>query len=142
MLCHCDIQSSDREYLKDVSVRDPEMRAPKVHDSLSWGKRKGQNVSTKDAGLISDAVASLNKFTNDGSFMDQVMHQQNIGSGGPLGSSSSKRDGNVMSEPVSLDTNQPGEGSKQAMSANQLAAKAMRLRMEGKHEEAEELLVR
>ena len=99
-------------------------------------------MSIKDVGLISDAVASLNKFANDGDFMHGFMHQQNIGPGGPPGSSSEKCVGNVMSEPVSLDTNQPGEGSRQAMSANQLAAKALRLRMEGKHEEAEELLVR
>lgn len=125
-----------------MSVRNPEMKAPKVHNSLSWGKRKGQNVSTKDVGLISDAVASLNKFANDGSFMHEVVHQQNIDTGGPLGSSYANCEGDVMSKSVSLETNQPGEASKQALSANQLAAKALRLRMEGKHKEAEELLVR
>ncbi|CBI26380.3 uncharacterized protein LOC100264750 [Vitis vinifera] len=133
-------KNSGREYLKDVSVRNPEMKAPKVHNSLSWGKRKGQNVSTKDVGLISDAVASLNKFANDGSFMHEVVHRQNIDTGGPLGSSYANCEGDVMSKSVSLETNQPGEASKQALSANQLAAKALRLRMEGKHKEAEELL--
>ncbi|KAK7290084.1 hypothetical protein RIF29_04255 [Crotalaria pallida] len=31
-------RNSKRDYLKDVSVRHREMKAPKVQDSLHWGK--------------------------------------------------------------------------------------------------------
>ena len=57
-------------------MKPPKMGEPKVKDSLHWGKRKSQNVSTEDAGLISEAVSSLNKFSNDGSFMREVLQKQ------------------------------------------------------------------
>ncbi|CAN1279650.1 CWF19-like protein 2 [Linum perenne] len=78
-------QTPDRNYLKDVSVRHPEMRAPKVRDSLSWGKQKTPKVSANDAIIISSAASSLNKFANDGNFMNQVLGQTN-----DLGSSNAK----------------------------------------------------
>uniref|UniRef100_A0A5B6ZK00 Putative CWF19-like protein 2 n=1 Tax=Davidia involucrata TaxID=16924 RepID=A0A5B6ZK00_DAVIN len=132
-----------RGHERDASFQHPEMRVPKLHDSLAWGKRKSQNVSTKDAGLISSAVSSLNKFSNDGSFMREIMHQQNDDSGGSLGSSYTKCEKKVDSELVSLESEMPsGDGAaiKQALSSNQLAAKALQLRMKGKHEEAEKLM--
>ncbi|KAF5199638.1 Cwfj-like family protein [Thalictrum thalictroides] len=43
-------------YLKDVSLRHLDMRTPKVHDSLSWRKRKEQNISEGDSQLISAAA--------------------------------------------------------------------------------------
>jgi hypothetical protein len=111
------------------------MREPKVQDSLSWGKQKSQksrDVSTKDSGLIADAVSSLNRFSNDGSFLSELTRKQsNDDSRNPVNA-------NV------LDTRKPSEASaafKGELSANQLAAKAFQLRMKGKHEEAEELLV-
>ncbi|XP_014513704.1 CWF19-like protein 2 [Vigna radiata var. radiata] len=126
-----------RDYLKDVSVRHHEMRKPKVEDSLSWGKRKShQRMVAEGAGIISAAVSSLNKFSNDGSFM------QNFGS-----KMSNNSDGSVLEsvelEEVPLEANTPVERSaevKNEMSANQLAAKAMQLRLKGKHEEAEKLM--
>lgn len=114
------------------------MREPKVKDSLSWGKGKSQNQSSKDADFIKAAVSSLNKFNNDGSFMQKVLRQQNNDPGGSV-------EGNVESRFVSSQMNQPSEGSavaNDALSANQLAAKAFQLRMKGKHEEANKLLVR
>ncbi|CAN1286670.1 CWF19-like protein 2 [Linum perenne] len=78
-------QTPDRSYLKDVSVRHPEMRAPKVRDSLSWGKQKTPKVSANNAIIISSAASSLNKFANNGNFMNQVLGQTN-----DLGSSNAK----------------------------------------------------
>ncbi|KAL9317233.1 hypothetical protein ACSQ67_013750 [Phaseolus vulgaris] len=125
-------RSSTREYLKDVSVRHHEMRIPKVQGSLSWGKRKShQHMEAEGAGVISAAVSSLNKFSNDGSFMHDFGSKMTNNS-----------DGSVL-EKVSLEANTPGERSaevKNEMSANQLAAKAMQLRLKGKHEEAEKLM--
>jgi len=90
------------------------------------------------AGVISAAVSSINKFSNDGSFM------QNFGS-----KMSDNSDGSVLEsvelEDVPLEANTPVERSaevKSEMSANQLAAKAMQLRLKGKHEEAEKLMVK
>lgn len=134
MLHICVSQKNDVHYLKDVSFQRHKMREPKVQESLSWGKRKSQNLSSKDSGLISAAVSSLNKFSNDGSFMHEVFQRQNNDPGGF-----------VESESVSSRMSQSSEGSaldNDGLSANQLAAKALQFRMKGKHEEANELLVR
>ncbi|CAN1279651.1 CWF19-like protein 2 [Linum perenne] len=96
-------QTPDRNYLKDVSVRHPEMRAPKVRDSLSWGKQKTPKVSANDAIIISSAASSLNKFANDGNFMNQVLGQTN-----DLGSSNAKLE--VVSRADSSEMIQPVEG--------------------------------
>lgn len=90
-------------------------------------------MEAEGAGVISAAVSSLNKFSNDGSFMHDFGSKMTNNS-----------DGSVL-EKVSLEANTPGERSaevKNEMSANQLAAKAMQLRLKGKHEEAEKLMVR
>lgn len=129
-----DKKDTSRHYQKDVSIRHPKMREPKVQDSLSWGKQKSQksrDVSTKDSGLIADAVSSLNRFSNDGSFLSELTRKQ------------SKDDSRNPVNANVLDTIKPSEASaafKGELSANQLAAKAFQLRMKGKHEEAEELL--
>ncbi|KAK7290082.1 hypothetical protein RIF29_04253 [Crotalaria pallida] len=95
-------RNSKRDYLKDVSVRHREMKAPKVQDSLHWGKRKSQHAVAEDAGVISAAASSLNKFANDGSFMDEFVSKK-----------SSNSDGSVLEsvdpENVSSQANGPGE---------------------------------
>ncbi|KAJ1387740.1 CWF19-like protein 2 [Sesbania bispinosa] len=103
------------------------MKAPKVRDSLSWGKRKSQVVA-EGAGVISAAASSLNRFSNDGSFMHEFVSKTSSNSDGSVLES-------VESEKVSSEANTPGERSaviKNEMSANQLAAKAMQLRFERK----------
>ncbi|KAJ6752198.1 hypothetical protein OIU85_002603 [Salix viminalis] len=117
-------KSADRGYLKDVSVRHPEMRAP------------------KDAALVSAAASSLNKFSDDGSFLNKILGKQNKDAGSSVGSYPNQEE-NVESKVASPEMNKPSEGSllvKEALSANQLAAKALQLRMKGKHEEAEKLM--
>ncbi|KAK2972961.1 hypothetical protein RJ640_022018 [Escallonia rubra] len=105
-----------------------------------------QAMSTKDADLISSAMSSLNKFANDGSFMREVMHQKSDDSDG---FSYATHDRNVESEQVSSAPSISSESKKSsqdyaavntALSANQLAAKVMQLRMKGKHDEAEKLM--
>ncbi|XP_004288447.1 PREDICTED: CWF19-like protein 2 [Fragaria vesca subsp. vesca] len=119
---------------KDVSIRHPEMREPNVQGSFSWRKQKGQksrDISTKDSALLADAVSSINRFSNDGSFLSELIRKQTNDSRNPVNE-------NV------LDTRKPSEASAAAsvgdLSANQLAAKAYQLKMKGKLEEAEELL--
>ncbi|KAK1569187.1 hypothetical protein Q3G72_033611 [Acer saccharum] len=132
-------KNTGRDYLRDVSLRHPEMKAPKVHDSLSWGKRRNQKMSTKDSELISSAVSSLNKFSNDGSFLQNVNHRQ----GNDPDGSYPDGNGNEESELVTLKPNVSSEstaGVNEGLSANKLAAKAMQLRMKGKLEEADKLL--
>lgn len=134
-------KNTDRESLRDGSRRRPDMKVPKLHDSLSWGKRKGQTMSSKDSSLISSALSSLNKFANDGSFMNEVTRQQDDEPGGSVGSPHSER--KVESESVSLESQKPSASftvSNQGLSANQLVAKALQLRLKGKHEEAEKLM--
>ena len=111
------------------------MRIPKVQDSLSWGKRK---MPAQDINL-SAAVSSLNKFSNDGSFMRDFMQKKNDSSNDPVSSSNAKNDRLVESNLVERH-GEDGPTVKPALKANQLAAKVMQLRMKGKHEEAEKLV--
>lgn len=114
------------------------MREPKVRDSLSWGKQKSQNVSSRDAGLISAAVSSLNKFSDDGSFASEFLRQQ---SENTKGDSVNTKVQSELVVPTSEKPNEDCVSTKDAVSANQLAAKAFQLQMKGKHEEAQKLLV-
>lgn len=120
------------------------MRVPKPRDSLSWGKRRSENMSSKDASIISSAMSSLNKFSNDGSFMREMISQKNDDSASSLASSHTERETKVGPKLVSSESERPSEDAvgKLALSANQLAAKVMQLRMKGKHEEADKLMVR
>lgn len=111
------------------------MRVPKLHDNLSWGKRKR---STEDPSL-SAAVSSINKFTNDGSFMNEFTRGKDCDSGGSLHSSNLKTE--VLESKEVEESQENAESMKPALSANQLAAKALQLRMKGLHEEAEKLMV-
>ena len=123
-------QNTGRDYLKDISVKVPKMKAPKSRDSLSWGmKRRSELIANQDARLVSDAVSSINRFSNDGSFMREILEKQNDNSRSPVRE-------NAKSEPESLLP------VNEQLSANQLAAKALQLRLKGKHEEAEKLMVR
>ncbi|RYR03720.1 hypothetical protein Ahy_B06g082953 [Arachis hypogaea] len=100
-----------RDYSKDVSVRHSEMKAPKVRDSLSWGKQKSQHsakfVSNKSSNYDSSSIEGI--------------------------------------EPVndSSEANAPDNSTevmKTRMTTNQLAARAIQLRLKGKREEAEKLM--
>uniref|UniRef100_A0A7N0VLQ8 Cwf19-like C-terminal domain-containing protein n=1 Tax=Kalanchoe fedtschenkoi TaxID=63787 RepID=A0A7N0VLQ8_KALFE len=126
-----DEQIVRREYLKDVSVRHPEMKAPKLHESLSWGKRRDQNTSK--SGIRPEPTATIidssHKLEIQQDTKPEIALKSNL-------LQTSKH------ESLSLQISKASEISasqKQTMSANQLAAKALQLRMKGKHEEAEEL---
>ncbi|GAB2217679.1 hypothetical protein Droror1_Dr00000882 [Drosera rotundifolia] len=117
-------------------IHHPDMRAPKLHDSFSWGRRKTQNSS--DADLISSTVARLNKFENDGSFLQKVMTVKNESidiSGDKLDKISEA----IPDSKMDLLGKRPDK-DKQPLSANQLAAKALQLRVKGQHEEADKLM--
>ncbi|KAF9596575.1 hypothetical protein IFM89_012306 [Coptis chinensis] len=135
-------QKDEKDYgAGDVSVRHPGMREPKVHDSLSWRKRKDHITSKGDTQLISAAASCLNKFTNDGSFMRVVACQQRRNADGPI-HTDLEGDKQLRSDIMSTGTNKStgGNPDETGLCANLLAAKAMQLRLKGKHEEAEKLL--
>uniref|UniRef100_A0A1J3GT59 CWF19-like protein 2 n=1 Tax=Noccaea caerulescens TaxID=107243 RepID=A0A1J3GT59_NOCCA len=125
-----------RDYLKDDSPRHRVLRAPKTDPSLSWGKRKAQtHHRQEDSKLISEAAAHLNKFSNDGNFMKEMLSKQKKESVSPIETRSDV-------EPSSSETNKDSEWtlpSIESLSVNQLAAKALQLRMKGKLEEAQKL---
>ncbi|KAI3694896.1 hypothetical protein L1987_77879 [Smallanthus sonchifolius] len=114
------------------------MRMPRPDDSLSWGKRKNQNMSVKDAGVISSALSSLQKFTNDGNFMQEFKSQQQQQQK-HTDDSYTDRNTNLVSDVSKSEEPSSTTGIKPALSANQLAAKVMQLRMKGKHDEADKL---
>ncbi|KAI3852344.1 hypothetical protein MKW92_040216 [Papaver armeniacum] len=121
------------ESVSDDKLTWMEKREPKVPDSLSW--RRGRS---------SAAASSLNKFANDGSFLRQLAANQKKEDDGP---SCSPRDMETVNMEVGMGSagvGKPSEESasgKQELSANQLAARAMQLRMKGKHDEADKLMV-
>ncbi|KAL2463538.1 CwfJ-like family protein [Forsythia ovata] len=136
-------KNSDRKSTVDVTPQHPKMRVPKVQDSLSWGKRRNQNMSTQDSALVSAAMSSLNRFANDGSFMHGFVLQKNDNSVDHSNSSRTKSEERAEPKSVGYESEETKEDAsivKPAVSANQLAAKALQLRMKGKHEEAEKLL--
>ncbi|GAA0153851.1 hypothetical protein LIER_37750 [Lithospermum erythrorhizon] len=119
------------------------MKVPQVQDSLSWGKRK-LKMSSEDTDVVSAAISGINKFKDDGSFLGQFVQQTNdvsshhadnasVRSENRMESSSTYKEHKVAAKDVSV--------RKPALTANQLAAKVMQLRMKGKHEEAENLMV-
>ncbi|XP_031382429.1 CWF19-like protein 2 [Punica granatum] len=132
-----DTRKGPREYLKDVSIRNSQMRKPKVDNSLSWGKRKGHKVSAKDASFISAAASSLNKFSNDGRFMEEALQKQSNDSTVAVSASVSEGE---LTQQVSEPNDAIKEILNEGLSANQLAAKALQLRLKGKHDEAQKLL--
>lgn len=100
-------------------------------------------MSSKDANLISAAVSGLNKYANDGNFMRKFSSQQGNDPGGSVDSHPND-ERNVESEVATSETKILSESTvriEEGLSANKLAAKAMQLRLKGKHEEADKLLV-
>ncbi|KAK1310857.1 hypothetical protein QJS10_CPA08g00175 [Acorus calamus] len=135
-----EVGSGKREYLQNLSSPRPNMRRPKAHDSLSWGKRKNQNMSVEDTELIASAVSGLNKFANDGSFHKAFVHQNKddeVQRNTPYMNAEGRE--HVEVERVTSKTNDPSEtchDPMEALHSNKLAA----LRLKGKHEEADKLL--
>lgn len=127
---------------KDASLPHKEMKMPKSRDSLSWQRPKSHHgVPSKDAGIISNAISSMNKFSNDGTFMDAVLRKQRHDH--HESTDLSNNPGGKMEELVSSEVKAHNDAvaiEYQGLSANQLVAKSLQLRMKGKHEEADKLL--
>lgn len=168
------IRDNNRDYLRDVSLRESHMKAPKINDSLSWrNKKKGSVVRPEDAEIIRTAATCLNKFSNDGSFLQSITKLQNkehdisstaVGSETERVLSERERSFSEGSQTVGSKDEMPipkapyqrdarahdsykdevtvvdRASNVQSLTANQLAAKAMQLRLKGKHAEADELL--
>lgn len=168
------IRDNNRDYLRDVSLRESHMKAPKINDSLSWrNKKKGNVVRPEDAEIIRTAASCLNKFSNDGSFLQSINKLQNkeqdisstaVGIKMERVSSERERGLSEGSQSISAKDEMPipnapyqqdarahdsckdevtavdRASNVQGLTANQLAAKAMQLRLKGKHAEADELL--
>ncbi|KAK7380824.1 hypothetical protein VNO78_33343 [Psophocarpus tetragonolobus] len=106
------------------------------HGRRDSERQKSQQLVGEGVEIISTAVFSLNKFANDGNFMHAFGSKTSNNSDGSVLES-------VELEKVSSEVNTPGETMavvNNEMSAIQLAAKAMQLRLKGKHEEAEKLM--
>jgi hypothetical protein len=113
------------------------MRRPRQESNLSWRRHKGNNsnLSSENKALVSEAIAGINKFDDDGSFLEKISNMQNdaaVVSGG----NASRDEGEQ--EQKELSDLQP---SLEGMSANQVAAEVLKLRLRGKHEEADRLSV-
>ncbi|OAY80891.1 CWF19-like protein 2 [Ananas comosus] len=131
-----------RDYLRGVSSRNPEMRKPR-QDNFPWKRNKGQNVSSEDKSLTSAALSGLNKFANDGSFMDAISHFQSKDASASNSSCASLEANEVKESDLNSlkdkSSNKTSSGNMKGLSANQFAAKILQLRMKGKHEEADKL---
>lgn len=126
---------------KDVTPRHSKMKIPRVHDSLSWGKRGNKKLSAEDSALVSAAMSNLNKFSNDGNFMAEFTGKKEKHGDHNTSSNLEARGESTSADSVSKGNKEDVGTLKPPMGANQLAAKALQLRMKGKHDEAEKLLV-
>ncbi|XP_031100711.1 CWF19-like protein 2 isoform X1 [Ipomoea triloba] len=128
---------------KGAPPLNPKMRVPKLKDSLSWGERKKQKISSEDTQILSSAMSSLNKFADDGSFLSKFMHPPKSGNSGDVVCDSSNSKPEAFNELRQLESKKGSEDTstvRPALSANQLAAKVMQLRMKGLHDEADKLM--
>ncbi|XP_047955760.1 CWF19-like protein 2 homolog isoform X1 [Salvia hispanica] len=138
-----DVESNSAEKIdrKDITPRHSKMKMPKVHDSLSWGKRERNKMSAEDSALVSAAMSNLNKFSNDGNFMAAFMNKEEKSVDQSSSSKSEARADSSASVDFAFRENKEDVGTLgPPMSANQLAAKALQLRLKGRHEEAEKLM--
>ena len=130
-------RSSNRDYLKDVRTHDMRMRVPRESESLSWKKKKTNSMLVENTEIFQAAAASMNEFKNDGSFLQSFQ------------ASATKTHAETMCNPDSQNADVQGEVrplnvgsiSTVGMTANQLAAKALQLRLSGKIKEAEQIQV-
>lgn len=133
--CNRESWNAKKSYLEEASSRHPEMRKPK-RESFPW-RRARNEVASADTTLISETISSMNKFTNDGSFLKQF-----VASPSKNVSKDDCKDHEVC-DSVSSVTNPSGAVASigaQELTPNQLAAKAIQLRLKGKHDEAERLM--
>ncbi|XP_003559912.1 CWF19-like protein 2 [Brachypodium distachyon] len=128
-------ESGGRQYLRGVSSRHNVMRKPKP-DSVPW-KRNKQNISSEDQTLISSAIAGINQFSNDGSFMEKINNHGSKNVNVPSVEAHELKDSEQKLHKES--SKKSFSASTQKLNANQLAAKILQLRMKGKHEEADQL---
>ena len=115
------------------------MRKPRP-DSVPWKKRR-HNISSEDQALISSAVASLNKFSDDGSFMEKISNLESKNTNVSIASASADEQRDNEQKSLRESSNKVPLVSAQKLNANQTAAKILQLRMKGKHQEAEQLSV-
>ncbi|CAN6332214.1 unnamed protein product [Urochloa humidicola] len=119
-----------RQYFCDVPFRkfNP--------DSVPWKKRRKDAVSSKD---LCSAVADLNKFSNDGSFMKKINNLENKKADYLTFGADQQRHNDQ--KPTKESSNEEPSVSTHKLSANQLSAKTLQIRMKGKHEESGQLSV-
>ncbi|KAL5205832.1 hypothetical protein ABZP36_034041 [Zizania latifolia] len=110
------VATGNCEYLRDVSSRHRVMRKPKP-DSAPW-KRNRQNISSEDQALVSSAIAGINKFSNDGRFLEKIS--------------------NLESENANVSNGEVDElKSDKDSSMKAPSQQRFHLQMKGKHEEAD-----
>jgi hypothetical protein len=164
------IRTSSRDYLHEVKAEGSRMKAPQADCSLSW-KSKGRGgkpgMRPEDAAVFRAAAVTYNKFNDDGSFFKGLNLKSAQEEQVDLGAQISAVDetprlvesGAVLKREseeapvtehltrisrIEVESDKRTESSGvqlQGLSTNQVAAKVMRLRLQGKHKEAEELLV-
>ncbi|KAK8968484.1 hypothetical protein KSP40_PGU021928 [Platanthera guangdongensis] len=127
------------DYIKDASSGHSEMKKPK-QDNLQWRSKHFKRIPLEDS-LVSEAISSINKFCNDGSFMDSI-NQQKKDADVHHNSFPDKEPKAFCNNDLGSDTRDCSEmllAKRPVLSSNQLAAKVLHLKMKGKHEEAENL---
>ncbi|CAM6058638.1 unnamed protein product [Sphagnum tenellum] len=163
------IRTSSRDYLCEVKAEGSRMKAPQADRSLSW-KSKGRGgkpgMRPEDAAVFRAAAVTYNKFNDDGTFFKGLnlksAQEEKVDLGAQISAVDEtprivesravlKRESEeapvtehltrISRIEVESDKRTESSGVQlQGLSTNQMAAKVMRLRLQGKHKEAEELL--
>lgn len=133
---------NSNDSLQGLSSGHLDMKKPK-QDNLQWRSKHFKRISLENSSLVSEAISSINKFSNDGSFMDSIINQQNKDSNVHGHSFTGTKEAKNINEKDlvsgSRDFGEVLSTEIQALSSNQLAAKMLHLRMKGKQEEVENL---
>lgn len=134
---------NSNDYIQDLSSGHLDMKKPK-QDNMQWRTKHFKRTCLEDSSLVSEALSSINKFSNDGSFLNSIINQQNKDSNvQDISFPGTKETKNINEKDLASESKDFGEvlstKIQAAVSSNQLAAKMLQLKMKGKHEEAENL---
>ncbi|KAH7296367.1 hypothetical protein KP509_26G021200 [Ceratopteris richardii] len=144
------IHTSNRQYRSNDCNAGTQMKTPWHKDDYSWRRRQpnvSQTMREEDREIFHAAVSALNKYKNDGSFLQQfAQNQQKQGeianeenaihlSDRACDQSDDHIEMDRLTTSVDLSTDMLS-----GLSENQVAAKALQLRLRGNAREADELM--
>ncbi|KAH7294795.1 hypothetical protein KP509_27G019500 [Ceratopteris richardii] len=144
------IDTSKRQYLGNDGSAGTDMKTPQHRDGYSWRRRQpnlSQSMREEDKKIFHAAVSALNKYKNDGSFLQQLTENQqkqgqvvNVGNAIHLSDKAcDQSDEHIEMDRLTTSVDLSSD-MLSGLSENQVAAKALQLRLLGNVSQADELM--